>query len=916
MQIPEKFKAILAKDQNLHGLVLNIASAFEPIYKDNKLFFFEEYTDHGIEHVERVLSASEVLIDKNTLDELSPKDIAILIFGAILHDIGMHIELSTFNHLLNGDYDEYMCSTLDEHTWSQLWAIYISEIKRLSSKQKNDIFGNEQYCFREPDVSNKDNLSGSDKKLIGEFIRRHHARISHEFALAGIYGVDDQVIKFGDDNLNKLHRKLSGILARSHGMSIRDTFPYLKEIACEGWRNPDDIKIIFLMAVLRIADYIQIDSSRTNLLSLKLKTFSSPISKKEHCTHLSITSLSFNQPDSENIFVLCEPESSEMLIKIDTLINEIQRELDTSWAVLGEVYGFLHNHNLALNFRRITSNLKDKAFLSTLDYVPEKFEFIVNNELSKLLVAPLYGDNPSYGVRELIQNAVDACIERQHIESKQNVTYSPKICVTVKRIDSERSIFTIEDNGKGMSLMEIKHYFLNVGGSFRHSLNWKKSFQDDQGKTKVCRNGKFGIGVLASFLLGDQMTVETVHFEEQTQYIFETEIDSDFIEIQRSLNSNRLGTKISIQLNNDRRESLLKSSWINWYIFSEPQIEFYVDGDQIINGHIIDRSDHYTFRAKQFSKIEWKYGSYDYQGRFDSNIITCNGIYVPHTEAKFKQIETKNKRSNSPQYIIENIPNLLIEDKEGILPLKLDRNSFDTPILPFQSELITEISKHFIAKILTHEFEVSSELQEERIYHFNIKMLRGKHGFTLNSDYFANKFIGKYDLIHVIVSHWRANINLLKENSLLSIGYNSPIKLTYSEDYVAPKTYGANILLRSDIYKNLFLSDKNRITKTAKNTHKKLSENENYTSYLYNSVESPVVEDYRHFFERNNDPYSFGSSIQSIQHVTNFPREVNGGEILNSLFEKYFGENILIPYDMGLRKQIYSNAFDDLKDYF
>lgn len=49
MIIPDKLEQILYKDQLSYALVLNTIVNFEPILKDNKLFFFEEYTDHGIE---------------------------------------------------------------------------------------------------------------------------------------------------------------------------------------------------------------------------------------------------------------------------------------------------------------------------------------------------------------------------------------------------------------------------------------------------------------------------------------------------------------------------------------------------------------------------------------------------------------------------------------------------------------------------------------------------------------------------------------------------------------------------------------------------------------------------------------------------------------------------------------------------
>jgi hypothetical protein len=90
--------------------------------------------------------------------------------------------------------------------------------------------------------------------------------------------------------------------------------------------------------------------------------------------------------------------------------------LDRSWAILGEVYG-LQGHNglnkLGLKIRRVKSNIDDtQEFAQTVTYFPAKVAFeAANADLLKLLVAPLYSNDPGIGIRELIQNAVDAVRE-------------------------------------------------------------------------------------------------------------------------------------------------------------------------------------------------------------------------------------------------------------------------------------------------------------------------------------------------------------------------------------------------------------------------------------------------------------------------------------------------------------------------
>ena len=99
--------------------------------------------------------------------------------------------------------------------------------------------------------------------------------------------------------------------------------------------------------------------------------------------------------------------------------GHIQRELDTTWAVFGEIYGRFDTMNgFGLTIRRIRSTLDDLPALSKrLTYLPVHARFRSSDtELLRLLVGPLYGNDLTIGVRELIQNAVDACRERADLQ--------------------------------------------------------------------------------------------------------------------------------------------------------------------------------------------------------------------------------------------------------------------------------------------------------------------------------------------------------------------------------------------------------------------------------------------------------------------------------------------------------------------
>jgi molecular chaperone HtpG len=120
---------------------------------------------------------------------------------------------------------------------------------------------------------------------------------------------------------------------------------------------------------------------------------------------------------------------------------------------------------LQLNIRRIRSNVDDhKTFQSRVPYIPESLRFTVSEpELLKLLMGPLYGENPLYGLRELTQNSVDSVIELDHLKATGTHVEGSQLKldsgVQVELTEGPEWSLTIKDQGTGMSLDIIKELF-------------------------------------------------------------------------------------------------------------------------------------------------------------------------------------------------------------------------------------------------------------------------------------------------------------------------------------------------------------------------------------------------------------------------------------------------------------------------
>lgn len=127
----------------------------------------------------------------------------------------------------------------------------------------------------------------------------------------------------------------------------------------------------------------------------------------------------------------------------------------------------------------------------------EKLQMSFDPNTIQHLGIKMYSNLPS-AVAELIANSYDA---------DANV-------VKVKLFESknEKSI-CIEDDGHGMSFSEVNSCFLRIGRN-RRSEDKKQS---PKGRTVT---GKKGLGKLALFGIGEEVTVETKHSEERKKTVF------------------------------------------------------------------------------------------------------------------------------------------------------------------------------------------------------------------------------------------------------------------------------------------------------------------------------------------------------------------------------------------------------------
>ena len=134
-------------------------------------------------------------------------------------------------------------------------------------------------------------------------------------------------------------------------------------------------------------------------------------------------------------------------------------------------------------------------------YTPIDLKFSVDSSagLQLFMGNRLYSDKRVF-LRELIQNAVDACHYRKLVDRD----YSPAIAI---EFNEDVSTIRVRDNGIGMTRQWIEKYFLAIGISFYQSNEIRDVNRDS--RIDFGFISQFGIGFLSSFQVADKIIIKT-----------------------------------------------------------------------------------------------------------------------------------------------------------------------------------------------------------------------------------------------------------------------------------------------------------------------------------------------------------------------------------------------------------------------
>lgn len=732
LEYPEFFDEKLKTHLSVRSAIDSSVALVGDILQLSKLPFFPDYTDHGAPHLNKVLRISDKLIGDGARQLFSAEDVAVLTFSILLHDLALHVSEAGFQSLLRVP------------NWANSWRDFLNTAKHWDDRKLVQVLGADKAgapiaLVKDP-FDHYSNLTESDRKLIGEFIRQHHPQLAYEFAVAGFPGTDGRVIPFGpfDQDL----RELAGIIARSHGFPLRDGIRQLEQNQFNKLEH-GNVHPVFVMGILRVADFLDLGDNRAPLIAFAYKEFKSPISMREWRTNQAFRTISWGNPDPESIFIPAKPTDVYSYLELKQWLAAIQSELDMDWAVFGEIYAAHPKFScLGLTIRRVRSNVTDDpaGFAKNASFVPMRVELgVAGPDVLKLFIEPLYGDYPEIGIRELMQNSLDAVRERWEFEKNHHLTdRAPSELqgdVVIWLDDPNESgvaMLAACDRGIGMTEEVIVNYFLKAGASFRRSVAWKKEFESELGvsqghsKSRVLRSGRFGIGVLAAFLLGDEVEVSTRHITSDRGIRFTMRLDlrPAALEIQpiqlTYLPNIPVGTTVKIKVTKvkdqeDEANLFSDTKLWDWYCLAAPSV-LRLKGKkkkalkQLRNVPAQQSRLPRGWHRLQSSDYAAVHALLDPARSADIPGLIVNGIVVEEPR-KDKYIWSTERDTNLDTWLeilpharrepfTLRVPELSIFDPDGNLPLNLQRTSLTNPQLDFMEHAFDAQANAALAMLL------------------------------------------------------------------------------------------------------------------------------------------------------------------------------------------------------------------------
>jgi len=518
LDLIQQLKEYSKSDTEVAKLFTNITSFVKdmltPLLGKINAREMETFTMHDPNHALKVAHLMWYIIKPERRDKLTPPEIALLVVSAFLHDLGMALSPQEREERLGPDSDLWQLLEVDE------------ELKK-SLNQLKDEASNSQSSELIRGRARHQLYQAEETLLCRDTRQRHASRERYEELLTQLQQFHNKApsklpdvescLSFAGDSFRE---KVIEICV-SHGQDL-DFLLENDETNIERPRFPMDYTLgsciadlHMVAAALRLADILDFDRERTPpvLFYYLLPTNLAPQESKsvlEWSKHLSIS----NWHIEEDAIVFRGHCSSHIIHHaVVHFCSDIEKEIKSTRDTFS-----IRNTDFSFN---LPKSVQTKIEQHGYTYVPYKFE-LDDNRVYQLLMGGAIYDNPLVAVRELVQNAVDACklkdawTRMYEPQTTPNTTNRITIRYEEPTEQCPQSKLTIRDTGTGMDKWILEKYFLKVGMSYYNSPDFNKirfQLRTKNEELDFAPISEFGIGFLSCFLLADRLQVDTAMWD-------------------------------------------------------------------------------------------------------------------------------------------------------------------------------------------------------------------------------------------------------------------------------------------------------------------------------------------------------------------------------------------------------------------
>lgn len=586
------FKAL-----NLLDIKQKLASMLAQIGKNN---MFSEYTKHDITHVDGMLKLAETIIPNQYWENLTPTDWLLLVLSFYFHDLGMLITNAEFsNRNANRDFKKYL-ESLDSNITSEQTTEYDRIIFQDFVRSQH---GNRIYDW----IKNARTVQNKEERPI-------------EFLLNQMIGC-----------LNNNILQDLALLCKSHQMDLNDCSSQLKTDVQYEQDTSSLTNLLYIAAILRTADLLHITSERTPETEFLLVSPQNNYSRREWIKQKSVqcirpkkeinrNNISDSSLEQHRFEILATFSDEEAYSQLQSYLDYAEKELVKTYQCCAE------SQRINGNSYYFPWDGIDRTSIKTNGFNAEKLKFELDKDnILKLLIGHTLYSHANVVLRELTQNAIDACRLMNSLE-KQGSSYVPKVVISWS---SDKRELIVSDNGTGMNEHIIQNYLFKVGVSRYQSREFKEKHQ------RFHSISRFGIGLLTCFMISDEIDITTKYFEERSAHSIKIRNLQGEFYMRNDAQEDKLidenhGTTMVLKVRKDVDLEELESNLKKWIVIPQVSISLQIDDKEISIGYEDEISAMKSFLADNGINVDdktYKIEQYKENGSTFLILLHKNDLY-------------------------------------------------------------------------------------------------------------------------------------------------------------------------------------------------------------------------------------------------------------------------------------------------